>query len=232
MARPSFRQPVSRLPNIPGAKETVRIGGALLIRGDCLEILPHLAGRYDAVISDPPYGIGYNPSSPTGSKWKNVKRIIGDDAPFDPAPLLGHVKTVCLLGANNFANRLPNSRRWFVWDKRPGMKSMSYSDCELAWCSTTGPARMIRVVWSGTNRGEERGEHWHPTQKPIEVMRQIIEATTKSDDVILDPYMGSGTTGVAALRAGRNFIGVEIANRWFKAATARIVAEVSLPNTN
>ena len=216
---------MGRLPNIQGAKEVVRIGGALLIRGDCLAVLPHLAGRYGAIISDPPYGIGYDPSSPTGSKWKKVKSIVGDDAPFDPTPLLGHVKTVCLFGANNFANRLPNSRRWFVWDKRPGMKSMTYSDCELVWCSTDGPARMIRVVWSGANRGEERGQHWHPTQKPIEVMRQIIETVSKPGNTILDPYMGSGSTGIAALRTGRKFIGVEIERRWFRAAVTRLRCE-------
>ncbi len=213
---------MGRLPKIPGAKEIVRTGGALLIHGDCMEMLPHLVDRYDAIISDPPYGIGYNPSSPSGSKWKNVKRIVGDAEPFDPTPLLGHVKTVVLFGANNYANRLPNSRRWFVWDKRPSMKSMSFSDCELAWCSTDGPARMIRVVWSGANRGDERGQHWHPTQKPIEVMRQIIEATTKPGDTILDPYMGSGTTGIAALRTGRKFVGIEIERRWFNAAVVRV----------
>ncbi len=222
MARPDSRPPVSWLPNIPGAKEIVRIGDALLIRAECLKIMPHLAGTYTAIISDPPYGIGYDPSSPTGSKWKNVKRIVGDTAPFDPTPLLGRGHTVCLFGANHFANKLPNSRRWFVWDKRPGMKSMSFADCELAWCSTSGPARMIRVVWSGANRGEERGQHWHPTQKPIEVMRQIIEATTKPGDTILDPYMGSGTAGIAALRTGRKFIGIEIERRWFRAAVERV----------
>ncbi len=204
------------------AKAIRRIGMALLILGDCLLILPELQGQYDAIISDPPYGIGYDPSSPSGSKWKNVKGIVGDSTPFDPRPLLGHVEPVVLFGANNFANRLPNSRRWFVWDKRPGMKSMSFSDCELAWCSTLGPARMIRHVWSGVNRGEERGEHWHPMQKPIAVMQQIIEVVTKPGDMILVSYMGSGTTGIAALRAGRAFVGVEIQQRWFRAAEIRI----------
>ncbi len=208
--------------SIPSAKAVTRIGQALLILGNCLSVMPELSFRYDAIISDPPYGIGYDPSSPTGSKWKDVKRIVGDSVPFDPEHLLGGVRTVVLFGANNFANRLPNSRRWFVWDKRPGMKSMSFSDCELAWCSTDGPARMIRVVWSGVNRGEERGEHWHPTQKPIAVMRQIIETVSKPGDTILDPYMGSGTTGIAALRSGRRFIGIEIEKRWYKAAETRV----------
>lgn len=219
----------SRTPYMPRKFKKLRhtkairqIGTALLILGDCLLILPELQGLYDSIISDPPYGIGYDPSSPSGSKWKNVKGIVGDSEPFDPRPLLGHVDPVVLFGANNFANRLPNSRRWFVWDKRPGMKSMSFSDCELAWCSVPGPARMLRYTWSGANRGEERGEHWHPTQKPIAVMQQIIETVTKPGDTVLDPYMGSGTTGIAALTLARSFIGIEINKRWFKAAEKRL----------
>lgn len=60
-----------------------------------------------------------------------------------------------LFGANNFASRLPDSRGWFVWDKRPGMKSMCFSDCEIAWSSLDQPARMIRYPWSGNARGPE-----------------------------------------------------------------------------
>lgn len=203
------------------SKQVVEIGGAVLIHGDCKVVMPVLKGYYDAIITDPPYGIGYNPSSTYRGKWKDVKGIVGDDKPFDPAHLLGLVDTVVLFGANHYASRLPNSRHWFVWDKRPGMKTMSFSDCELAWCSVPGPARMIRHVWSGANRGDERGQHWHPTQKPVAVMRQIIEAVSKPGDVILDPYMGSGTTGVAAVQAGRRFVGVESEARWFVAASQR-----------
>ncbi len=211
------------------SKQVVEIGGAILIRGDCKEVLPVLKGHYDAIITDPPYGIGYNPSSTYRGKWKDVKGIVGDDKPFDPSHLLGLVDTVVLFGANHYASRLPNSRRWFVWDKRPGMKSMSFADCELAWCSVPGPARMIRYVWSGANRGEERGQHWHPTQKPVAVMRQIIEVVTKPGDTILDPYMGSGTTGVAALQARCGFIGVEVEDIWFGASKRRLSAQATHP---
>ena len=213
-------------PVVPGARRVLELGRATLILGNSLVVLPHLRGRYDAIISDPPYGIKYDPSGPTGSMWKDVDGIVGDDRPFDPCPLLGLVEPVVLFGANNFASRLPDSRGWFVWDKRPGMRSMRFSDCELAWSSLDIPARMIRYVWSGANRGPESGEHWHPTQKPIEVMRWLIETVTEPGDVILDPYMGSGTTGVAALQAGRKFIGIEIEDRWFRAAETRIKREL------
>jgi site-specific DNA-methyltransferase (adenine-specific)/modification methylase len=106
------------------------------------------------------------------------------------------------------------------------MKPLGFSDCELAWCSTGGSARMIRYPWTGAVRGPERGEHWHPTQKPVEVMRWIIESTTSPGDTVLDPYMGSGSTGVAALQCGRKFIGIEIEPRWFKAAEIRIRREL------
>lgn len=214
------------IPALIGADRVVTSGRATLILGNGIVLLPQLMGHYQAIVSDPPYGIDYDPSGPTGSTWGDVKAIHGDKHPFDPSHLLGLVKRVVLFGANHFASRLPDSDRWFVWDKRPDMKPMSFADCELAWCSVPGPARMIRYVWSGANRGPERGQHWHPTQKPIEVMRWIIEVVTEPGDVVLDPYMGSGTTGIAALQCGRGFIGIEIEPRWFEAAVTRISREV------
>lgn len=219
---------MSATPWPPAAAErVVELGDATLLLGNGIVLLPDLYGRYDAIISDPPYGISYDPSGPPGSKWGDVDGIVGDREPFDPRHLLGLVKRVVLFGANHFANLLPNRSSWFVWDKRPGMKSMCFSDCEMAWSSTGGPARMIRYVWSGANRGPERGEHWHPTQKPVEVMRWIIESTTELGDTILDPYMGSGSTGVAALQCGRKFIGIEVEPRWFAAAETRIRLELA-----
>ncbi len=207
-------------------RRVVDLGRAKLILGNGLVELPDLAGQFDAIVSDPPYGIAHKPSGTESALWTDVPDIVGDGEAFDPCPLLGLAKTTVLFGANHFASRLPDSARWFVWDKRHGMKSGPFSDCEMAWCSTGGSARMIRYPWSGALRGPERGEHHHPTQKPIEVMRWVIEAVTKPGDVVLDPYMGSGTTGVAALQCDRKFIGIEILPRWFAAAEKRIRAEV------
>jgi site-specific DNA-methyltransferase (adenine-specific) len=211
---------------LPGAQRVVDLGRALLILGNGIAAMPALFGKYQAIVSDPPYGIDHRPDRVTGTAWQDVAGIIGDKQPFDPAPLLQPVEKVVLFGANHFASRLPDSACWFVWDKRPDMKRLGFSDCELAWCSIGGSARMIRYPWTGALRGPERGEHWHPTQKPIEVMRWIIESTTAPGDVILDPYMGSGTTGVAALQAGRGFIGIELEERWFAAAEIRIKREI------
>lgn len=208
------------------ARRVVDLGRAKLILGNGLVEMPGLAGTFDAIVSDPPYGMDHRPDRTNSDLWKDVERIIGDGEPFDPCPLLGLTETIVLFGANHFANRLPNSPAWFVWDKRPDMKPMGFSDCEMAWSSKGGSARMIRYPWTGALRGPERGQHWHPTQKPIEVMRWIIEQSTKPGDVILDPYMGSSTTGVAALQCDRRFIGIEILERWFNAAEKRIRAEL------
>lgn len=81
---------------------------------------------------------------------------------------------------------------------------------------------MIRHTWSGFHRGSERGEHWHPTQKPVAVMKYIIEHATKAGDTVLDPFMGAGSTALAARASGRKFIGIEIERRWFKAAVQRL----------
>jgi site-specific DNA-methyltransferase (adenine-specific) len=213
--------------SVPGARRMRDFGRAKLILGNSLAVLPHLRGTYDVIVSDPPYGIGYDPSGPTGSAWKDVDGIVGDQSPFDPCPLLRENLPTVLFGANHYASRLPDSSGWIVWDKRPGMRSMSFADCELAWSSLDRPARMIRYPWSGAARGPETGEHWHPTQKPLEVMRWIIESVSEPGAVILDPYMGSGTTGVAALQMDRKFVGIEVEERWFAAAERRIERELA-----
>lgn len=207
----------------PPDRRVVDLGRAKLILGNGIFEVANWAGQFDAIVSDPPYGINYDPSK-RNADWPDG--IVGDDKPFDPCPLLAWSKPTTLFGANHFASRLPDSARWFVWDKRPDMKPMKFADCELAWSSTPGAARMIRYLWHGSARGPETGEHYHPTQKPVEVMRWIIESTTQPGDTVLDPYMGSGTTGVAALQCGRNFIGIEILPRFFDVAVMRIRREI------
>jgi len=205
----------------------IDLGPARLLLGDSRAILPEIRGSFHAIVSDPPYGIAYDPSSPGGSKWHDVAGIVGDDRAFDPAPMLQPRVPMVLFGANHFASKLPDSRAWFVWDKRAGAKPTDFSDCELAWCSIDGPARVVQYRWSGADRpAHERGKFWHPTQKPTDVMIWQIERVSKPGQVVCDPYMGSGTTGVAALRCGRKFIGIEIEERWFRAAEERVRSEL------
>lgn len=199
--------------------------------GDCLEIMKSIHDKsIDAVITDPPYGINYQP---TWKKWNgdgcDYKPIENDNHDFDPLPFLGF-KTVVLFGANYYSDRLPIGG-WICWDKRLDEKKdkMIGASFELAWfrsVNTTRKSKMIRVLHGGViNADSVNGNNekrLHPTQKPIEVMARIIKDLTNEGDTILDPFMGSGTTGVACVQTGRNFIGIEIDTGYFKIAEKRI----------
>lgn len=201
------------------------IGDATLYLGDCLDVLPTL-GKVDAVLTDPPYGMnldtdfsGFNGWSGKGHEYK---RVIGDDQPFDPAPWL-KVAPVCIFwGANHFASRLPDSGGWLVFNKRGDGKpsEICFGDCELAWANRLQSVRMYSQIWHGVSRWSSEGRH-HPTQKSIGLMQWCIEQAG-NPQTVLDPYCGSGTTGVACAKLGRKFIGIEIEERYFTIACRRI----------
>ena len=199
-----------------------------LYLGDCLEYMKSMPDKsVDAVITDPPYGMNYRHGSSYSIKKHVATRhvgthIIGDDIPFDPIPFL-KFGIIALFGANHFANKLPNSRGWMVWNKRPSMKPMDFSDCELIWTNRDIHIKQFEYMWSGIYRAGEAGEiSIHPTQKPIALFKWIIEELTDIDDTIFDPFMGSGTTGVACMQLGRKFIGCEIDPGYFAIAEKRI----------
>lgn len=200
-----------------------------LFLGDCLEIAPGLDG-VDAVIADPPYGIGYVHGADSGNlagptKYQDVA-VAGDNEPFDPSPWL-EFPIVVLWGANHYASRLPDSACWLVWDKRDQLFSNDQADCEMAWTNLQSPARVKRHLWSGMLKDSERGEsRVHPTQKPVAVMQWCLEmAKVPEGATVLDPYCGSGTTGLACLRTGRKFIGIEKDPAHFATAMERIKRE-------
>ena len=204
-----------------------QIGKATLYLGDCREIAPTLE-RPAAVISDPPYGISYAHGGGGGKLARSTQfaheAIVGDDSPFDPSPWINAADAVVLWGANHYADRLPPMPSWLTWDKRDGICTNDQADCEHAWSSIGGPARVLRHLWNGMLKASERGEiRVHPTQKPVEVMRWCIQqARVPEAGTILDPYMGSGSTGVAAVTMGHPFIGIEIEPRYFDIACRRI----------
>lgn len=204
--------------------DKVTIQDATLYHGDCREIVPGLPGL-DALVTDPPYGIGE-------AKGKNKSRSVlaaskdyGTDAWDDqPAPdwlmLLLREKTrwQIIFGGNYYS--LPPSSCWLVWDKENGEND--FADCELAWTNLKKAARLKRWMWHGMLRagGETRGDH--PTQKPIKVMEWAITLLPEPSETILDPFMGSGTTGVACANLGRSFVGIESHRSHFDAACRRI----------
>jgi len=191
----------------------VIIGNATLYLGDCLEILPSLP-KVDAVITDPPYGIAVQEKRRDGEAESWDTEI--NQPAIDMALL--NAEQAIVFGGNYYA--LPPSRCWLIWDKQisPGL---NLAHAELAWTNLEKcGVRIKRHLWSGPFR--EGSEHrWgHPTQKPIDVMRWCILFT--DGDVVLDPFMGSGTTGVACVELGRSFIGIEREPRYFDIACRRI----------
>lgn len=218
-------------------KHEVLADGVELWCGDCAEILTALP-RHDALISDPPYGIGFvhgaGGDGIGGGKYAskfNGVAIHGDDAPFDPLPLLAVADTVVLFGANHFADRLPSSSKWLIWDKRRGLTRNDFADCEVAWTNQKGVARLLSHYWNGMMRDSERGvARVHPTQKPIAVMEWVIQETTTIGQSVLDPYCGSASTGIAAVKLGRKFTGIEIDPGYFDIACRRIAAALKEPD--
>lgn len=206
------------------------IGGQTLLLGDCLDVMPAL-GKVDAVVTDPPYGIGYVHGAELrrhGSRH-NEKPIVGDDKPFDPRPFL---PWPCILwGANHFARRLPVGGRWLVWDKRDGRGFNDQSDIEMAWMSGKRAAdRIFSHLWSGYSKASERGvPRDHPTQKPVVLMEWCL-GFIPGAKTILDPFMGSGTTLVACQRLGRAGTGIEIDPDYFEIACRRVEEATRQPD--
>ncbi len=205
-------------------------GRVTLYLGDCREILPTL-GRVDAVVTDPPYGIGldtngrrFSGGTPESVAKRGIGRdygvsIRGDDQDFDPAPfLIG--KEQIIWGWHNFPDRLPRGS-CLIWIKRNDPAFGSFlSDAETAWFSRGHGVYCFRDL---SNNAIARSRK-HPTQKPVGLMEWCIRRTKA--DTILDPFMGSGTTGVAAVQLGRRFIGIEIDPTYFKIACRRIEAAI------
>ena len=203
-----------------------------LFLGDCLDILPTL-GRVDCVITDPPYGVSFVTGASFNRYGGNTKhhgvKIIGDNLPFNPAPFLGF-PVVVLFGANNFADKLPASRGWVFWHKRPGMNRNDFGDGEIIWTNQDRTIRYVCHMWNGVLRDSEVGkEHYHPTQKPVALMEWLLQEYTQKGDIVLDPFMGSGTTGVACVRTGRKFIGIEIDPTYYAIAQRRIAEAQAQP---
>jgi len=213
-------------------------GTCTIYHGDCREVLPGLP-RADLLIADPPYGITarrgtadlnlYTKRFP--NKWsRDTPPVTGDEAPFEPLHLLGAARNHILFGANYYADRLPASSAWLVWDKRRGgtvNQAWNGAHAELAWTDFAFGVRVFSHLWTGYQRDSEVGEgSLHPTQKPVALMAWIIANWTQPGDVILDPYMGSGPVLRAAKDLGRRAIGIEIEERYCEIAVRRLGQEV------
>lgn len=192
--------------------QPVTIGNATLYLGDCREILPALP-KVDAVITDPPYGIGFA-AQPT--KWQRragKTAEVWDDQTSEIVSSLPNIAPSIIWGGNYYA--LPPTRGWLSWFKPDAPPSMAHF--ELAWTSFDQNARQLCVSIGETNP-ERVG---HPTQKPLRLMEWCLSFVSGAS-LILDPFMGSGTTGVACMNLGRKFIGIEREPKYFDIACRRI----------
>jgi site-specific DNA-methyltransferase (adenine-specific) len=188
------------------------IGNATLYLGDCAEILPTL-GKVDAVVTDPPYGIKFAAQPTVYQRAAGMKKMYWDDQKPDLSQILVTAKTLAIWGGNYF--NLPVSRGWIAWCKPDAPPSMG--NLELCWTNLNKNSKHIVQSIAATN-AERVG---HPTQKPLKVMEFTIEYI-ENNESICDPFMGSGTTGVAAVQMGRKFIGIEREPKYFDIACKRI----------
>jgi site-specific DNA-methyltransferase (adenine-specific)/modification methylase len=215
-------EPVSRLGHSATVPNAVTIGRATLYNADCRDVLP-LLDAVDAVVTDPPYGIGKRLTSGGKSASGEFSGMTASRHEWDvrPDPLLfQRLFTVShdqiIWGGNFFC--LPPCEKPLCWDKvRPNQKNVS--EWEYAWTSLTGRAQMFSFCANGGFIQSAAREH--PTQKPLELMRWCLSFLPNAA-VILDPFMGSGTTGVAAIQLGRSFIGIERDPEYFEIACRRI----------
>lgn len=208
--------------------------------GDCEEILPML-GKFDAAVFDPPYGIkesaGKAKTRTSGltSKLRNAQRYrrdYGDDN-WDEEPLgaqllaqiMNCAKWKIIFGGNYYC--LPPTSCWLVWDKLNG--DTDFADCELAWTNLPIAVRRIRYLWNGCMRMERHIPREHPTQKPLGVMEWCLTHLPDGTGSIIDPTMGVGTTGVAAILGGFSFVGIERLPKYFDAACVRLADAIRSP---
>ena len=213
-------------------------GGITIYHGDCRTLT--LAEKPALILADPPYGINQPDYVPLKG-WNNKTKqrchatesidwefVAGDDEPFNPSHLLALQVATILWGANHFADALPVSPSWLVWDKRDGTTPDDNADCELAWSNLGGPLRMYRHLWRGMIKASEQNlRRTHPTQKPVALMRWCLQrAKLAPGALVYDPYMGSGPIAQACKELGYRYIGVELVEQYCDIAARRLQQEV------
>lgn len=204
-------------------------GGITIYNADCRDLLPQL-GKFDLLLTDPPYGIGLDTENRSrGRSRLTVARdhepVFDDDKPFEPAHLLALSIPSVLWGANNYADKLPASPMWLAWDREA---TGDITDAELAWVKGHHyrTVRLFKHQWAGMLRASEKGLRvLHPTQKPVALMRWCLSFFPEAKTV-LDPYMGSGPVARACKDAGLRYVGIEIVERYCEIAAKRLAQEV------
>ncbi|WP_297931237.1 site-specific DNA-methyltransferase [uncultured Coprobacter sp.] len=215
---------------------------------DCLDLMREMKRQgviADWLIADPPYGIGvgslaYTKGVQMVGNALAKRRDYSSTGDWDSQRLTKEYfdlmfavsKNQIIFGGNYYTDFLPPTKSWIVWDKRCDDKLRNdFADCELAWLSK-GVARVFRYLYNGMLQGDmkNKDERFHPTQKPTQIICQLLNYYTKENDLILDPFMGSFTTAVACHRLNRRFIGAELDKEYFEKGSKRLDAEMAQLN--
>jgi len=225
-----------------------------LIHGDCLQVMKGMDDNsVDAVVTDPPYLVTITESTPKWNafiklkkhdwslpyEWiKEAVRILRDECAFY-SWICPEEMTILHKGLKACGVRVLNNLVWIKTNPLPSVPKKRYRhSVEFAVYACKGK----RIKYFADRKQQEILSHWiypivggkvrtiHPTQKPLEITTDWIINSTKEGDTILDPFMGSGTTGVACVQTGRNFIGIEIDERYFAIAQRRIKDALQQPN--
>ena len=205
--------------------------------GDCLDFMRQLPDKcIDLVLTDPPYGVkmdkGFSGAVGFGGSGKPIKRreYVADkwDSDIPPPEVFKEImrisKNQMFFGGNFFAHILPRSTHWIFWDKN--MTMPTFGDGELVW--TSFPRKSIKKEFFQFNGliSDSADKREHPTQKPTELIKRLVrEYSPEAAEIIFDPFMGSGTTGVACESLGRKWFGCELEAKYCEIANKRIEAE-------
>ncbi|RLC34792.1 MAG: site-specific DNA-methyltransferase [Candidatus Nealsonbacteria bacterium] len=196
---------------------------------DCLEFMKNIPDKsIDLILTDPPYGINCSKGVWKGRRYSREYNDTWDNkrpAKEYFSEILRISKNTIIFGGNFFTDLLPQNNHWIVWDKTGEIKfNNPFSDCELIWTNIDkNTIKKYLCIQAGFIAKEK--ERYHPTQKPVELIECIIRDYTKKTDVILDCFLGSGTTAIACIRLNRRWIGCEIDPKYCKIAQERIDKE-------
>ena len=193
-----------------------------IICGDCLEVMKGIPDKsVDLVLTDPPYGIGADKMTMGSGRHKWDKNINDWDNIIPKKKYFNEIfrisKNQIVWGGNYFTEYLKPSHHWLIWDKLN--PNLSFAEAELAWVNNGKRVRIFKQYSANL-------EKYHPTQKSLELMKWCVEKFSDENDLILDPFLGSGTTAVAAKHLKRNFIGIEISEEYCEIARQRLRQEI------
>lgn len=202
-----------------------------IYHGDCRDILPHLE-PVDLVLTDPPYGIQIVRKPKEFGLRTDLSRKATDECWDDTTPdkriwpmIFSKSQNQIVFGANFFWEQFTSCTCYIIWDKRGNLPTVPFSPMEMAWSSF----KRMPIKYTCINHGfiKDSKEHKsHPTQKPLKLITQIVNDFSDEDNILLDPFMGSGTTLRAAKDLGRKSIGIELEEKYCEIAVERLRQEV------